>query len=77
MLLELAEEGLPITKVPRSPQIKPTTLKRYRKLLTVHVVPMIGSVRITELRPAAIRTVATKVLAHRSPRTAVNVYKWL
>ena len=43
----------------------------------MHVIPAIGPVRMTELRPAAVQAVITKVLAIRSPRTAVNVYRVL
>jgi integrase len=56
-------------------RVKPTTLKRYRELLDVHIVPVIGTVRMTELRPAAIQAVIAKVLDVRSPRTAVNAYR--
>jgi integrase len=58
-------------------RIKPVTHKRYRELLEVHVVPVIGQVRMTDLRPAAVQAVMTKVLASRSPRTAVNTYRVL
>jgi integrase len=58
-------------------RIKPTTLKRYRELLLVHVLPAIGPIHMTELRPAAVQAVVTKVLEIRSPRTAVNVYRVL
>jgi integrase len=58
-------------------RIKPITLKRYRELLTVHVVPVIGSIHMTELRPAGVQAVVTKVLDRRSPRTAVNTYRVL
>jgi integrase len=56
-------------------RIKPTTLKRYRELLECHVVPVVGTIRLTELRPAAVSAVMAKVLKARSPRTAVNVYR--
>jgi hypothetical protein len=39
------------------------------------VVPAVGPIRMTELRPAAVQAVITKVLDVRSPRTAVNVYQ--
>lgn len=58
-------------------RIKPTTLKRYRELLECHVVPAIGPIRLTELRPAAVSAVIAKVLEVRSPRTAVNTYRVL
>lgn len=58
-------------------RVKPTTLTRYRELLTIPVNPVIGQVRMTELRPAAVQAVITKVLGVRSPRTAVNVYRTL
>jgi integrase len=48
-----------------------------RELLTIHVEPVVGSVRMTELRPAAVHAVVAKVLDIRSPRTAVNVYRVL
>jgi hypothetical protein len=58
-------------------RVKPTTLKRYRELLMVHVVPSIGPVRMTEPRAAAVQSTLDKVLERRSPRTAVNVYRVL
>lgn len=58
-------------------RVKPTTLKGYRELLELHVVPVIGPVRMSELRPAAVQAVITKVLDARSPRTAVNTYRVL
>jgi integrase len=58
-------------------RVKPTTLKRYRELLECHVVPVIGPVRMTELRPAAVQKVVSKLLETRSPRTAVNTYRVL
>lgn len=58
-------------------RVKPTTLKRYRELLLVHVVPAIGPVHMTELRPAGVQAVVSKVLEVRSPRTAVNAYRVL
>jgi integrase len=58
-------------------RVKPTTLKRYREFLQCHVVPAIGPIRLTELRPAAISAVVTRVLGTCSPRTAVNVYRVL
>ncbi len=58
-------------------RVKPTTLKRCRELLEVHVVPVIGQVRMAEVRPGAVQAVVSKVLATRSPRTAVNAYRVL
>jgi integrase len=58
-------------------RVKPTTLKRYRELLLVHVVPAIGPVRLTEVRAVHVQQVVDRVLDVRSPRTAVNVYRVL
>jgi integrase len=58
-------------------RVKPTTLKRYRELLVVHVVPAIGPVRMTDVRPATVSKVMTRVLEVRSPRTAINMYRVL
>jgi hypothetical protein len=58
-------------------RVKPTTLKRYRELLECHVIPAVGPVRLTELRPAAVSQVVAKVLDVRSPRTALNTYRVL
>jgi hypothetical protein len=51
--------------------------KRYCELLTIHVEPVVGSVRMTEPRPAAAQAVVAKVLDIRSPRKAVDVYRVL
>jgi integrase len=56
-------------------RVKPTTLKRYRELLLVHVLPAIGPVRLTELRAAHVQATIDRVLEIRSPRTGVNVYR--
>jgi len=58
-------------------RVKPRTLIRYRELLAVHVIPAIGPIKMSELRPAAVQAVITKVLEIRSPGTAVNVYRVL
>jgi integrase len=58
-------------------RVKPTTLKRYRELVNIHVVPAIGPVRLTEVRAAHVQQVVDRVLDVRSPRTAVNVYRVL
>lgn len=60
-----------------SHRVKPITLKRYRELLAVHVIPTIGSVRMTELRPAGVQATIDGVLRRRSPGTAVNAYRVL
>ena len=48
-----------VTQVGTYGQIDP---KRYRELLTVHVETVVGSVHMTELRPAAAQAVLAKVL---------------
>ncbi len=58
-------------------RVKPITLKRYRELLAGQVIPTIGPVRMTELRPAGVQATIDGVLARRSPRTAVNAYRVL
>jgi integrase len=58
-------------------RVKPITLKRYRELLAVHVIPAIGPIRMTELRPAGVQATIDGVLQRRAPRTAVNVYRVL
>jgi integrase len=58
-------------------RVKPSTLKRYRELLQIHVVPSIGPVRMTELRPAGVQATIDRVLERRSPRTAVNTFRVL
>jgi integrase len=60
-----------------SHRVKPITLKRYRELLLVHVVPVIGRARMSEVRPADVQHVVDRVLDARSPRTAVNTYRVL
>jgi integrase len=56
-------------------RVKPSTLKRYQECLLLHVCPMIGTTKLSEVRPASVQVVVDKVLASRSPRTAVNVYR--
>jgi hypothetical protein len=58
-------------------RVKPTSLKGYRELLLIHVVPAIAPVRMTELRPAGVQASIDGVLRRRSPRTAVKVYRVL
>lgn len=60
-----------------SHRVKPNTLRRYRELLVVHVVPVVGPVRMTTVRPADVQRVIDSALERRSPRTAVNVYRVL
>jgi Phage integrase, N-terminal SAM-like domain len=58
-------------------RVKPNTLKRYRELLLVHVVPAIGRIRMTEVRASHVQQVVDRVLDIRSPRTAVNTFRVL
>jgi len=58
-------------------RIKPSTLKRYRELIVGHVLPVLGPVKIGELRAAGVQVVIDRTLERRSARTAVNVYRVL
>ena len=47
----------------RAEQVRPTTLRRYRQLLTAHVVPEIGAVELARVRPTHVQQVHDAMLA--------------
>ena len=58
--------------------LAPATRKRYRELLGVHVIPMLGSVPLAKLRPLHVQECYAQVLAKgRSARTALHVHRVL
>jgi integrase len=70
-MAELVDEWLSVVRG----RVKERTAKRYRELLTLHVLPVIGSERVRSLRPGDVQRVVDKVLATRSARTALHVYR--
>jgi integrase len=54
-----------------APSVKPSTLSNYQWVLTSHVYPVVGSVRLTALAPMHVRQMLLAVLEKgSSPRTA-------
>ena len=54
-----------------APSVKPATLSNYQWVLTRHVYPVVGSVRLTSLAPMHVRQMLLAVLeTGSSPRTA-------
>ncbi|WP_346533794.1 site-specific integrase [Micromonospora sp. DPT] len=49
-----------------APKLRPTTLDRYRSLITRYVVPAIGKRRLTALTPADVRLMLAKAAAART-----------
>ena len=62
----------------RAPDLAPSTAATYETLLRVHVEPVIGHVRLRDLKPLHIEAVKTAVLkGGRSPKSALNVFRLL
>lgn len=58
--------------------LKPRTAARYRELLDRHILPVIGSLPLTKLRPDHVQDVLTTARARGlSEQTALHVYRCL
>lgn len=57
-------------------ELRPKTVVNYRSMVKVHILPVIGSVRIANLTSEHIRKVTNKVAATRASSTAVTVH-WI
>jgi integrase len=54
-------------------RVRARTLNRYRQLLTIHVVPAIGGVKLSKLRPAHVQSMIDSLPV--GARTKVHVYR--
>jgi integrase len=58
--------------------LRPKTLERYRELVRVHIVPVVGGIRLDKLQPLHLERVYQEVLAQgRSGQTALHVHRLL
>jgi integrase len=59
-------------------RVRPRTALRYRQLLELHVVPVIGSVKMAKLQPAYVEQVVDRATSSGlAPRTVTSVYRTL
>jgi integrase len=58
-------------------EVRPKTLANYRSQVKTHILPVIGSVRLSKLTPAHIRKVTDKVKSTRASSTALTVHRIL
>jgi integrase len=59
-------------------RVRRTTLKRYRTLFRLHVIPVIGPVRLGKLRPSHVQQVIDRALEKGlNPRTVLHVHRAL
>ncbi len=62
-------------------KVAPSTLTRYREMVTHHLTPRLGSLRLTDLRPAHIQAAYAKFTGREgqplSPRTVGHVHALL
>lgn len=59
-------------------RVRPRTSQRYQQLLELHVVPLIGSVKMAKLQPAHVQQVVDAATASGlAPRTVAGVYRTL
>jgi integrase len=57
-----------------SPAVRPLTLERYKTIVTLHLKPALGSIRLTQLKPEHVQALMTaKVKEGLSPATVVYV----
>ncbi|HEX9683831.1 MAG TPA: Arm DNA-binding domain-containing protein [Acidimicrobiales bacterium] len=58
-------------------RVRPSTVRRYRKVFDLHVLPVVGNLKLTALRPAHVQAVidatARKGLSNRTVTEARNV----
>ncbi len=60
------------------PTLKPATFRRYGDMVRLHIVPMIGDVRLAKLSPLDIqRLYAERLAAGLSPTTVSNLHAML
>jgi len=59
----------------RRGRLRPRTAESYATLIKLHINPVVGRVRLPDLRPADIEHLVVTVLEHRSQQTARHVYK--
>jgi integrase len=58
--------------------LRQKTLERYRELVRIHVVPIVGGVRLEKLQPLHLERVYQEILAKgRSGQTALHVHRLL
>lgn len=59
-------------------RVRPRTALRYRQLIELHVIPVIGSVKMAKLRPAHVQQVVDGASSSGlAPRTVASVYRTL
>jgi integrase len=58
-------------------RVRPRPAQRYEQLLELHVVPVIGSVKLAMLQPAHVQQVVDTATTLRSSRTVAGVYRTL
>ena len=56
---------------------RPSTYRRYEGLIRVHLMPVIGALKLSKLRPAHIQEAYARVQQARAPRTALHVHRVL
>lgn len=58
--------------------LAPSTLRRYRQLIYLHLLPALGSIPLTQLRPLHIQACYAQMLAKGlAPRTALHAHRVL
>ena len=72
-MAELTQEWLPVVRN----RVKERTARRYAELLTLHVLPVVGALKVRELRPGDVQRVIDGVSAKRSSRTALHTFRVL
>lgn len=55
--------------------LRPNTVNNYRNVVTKHIIPIIGSVRLDKLTPAHIRRVTDEVERKHSSTYALNAHR--
>jgi integrase len=80
--IELKPEQVTVAELVRrwleakGPDLAPSTAATYETLLRVHVVPVIGKLKLRDIKPLHIEAVKTTVLkAGRSQKSALNVFR--
>ena len=62
----------------RGPDLAPVTQATYSTLIKTHILPVIGQLKLRDVKPLHIEAVKAKVIAAgRSPKSALNVHRLL
>ena len=58
----------------RRPDLSPTTVEAYEKNIRNHILPALGTCKLSKVRPMAVQQMYDSLLKHLSPKTVRNIH---